>query len=139
MREEDDKRTFFSLPTVVAPIKVSVLPLSSKQDFVPFTTQLADALTELNLLVRVDDSTGSIGRRYARTDEIAIPLGITVDFDTVNKVPHTVTVRERDSTQQVRMPIDDVPLTIKKLADGKMLWKDVTDKWPLFTAQETTK
>lgn len=139
VREDDDKRTFFSLPTVVAPIKVSVLPLSNKQEFVPFTTQLADALTELNLSVKIDDSTGSIGRRYARTDEIAIPLGITVDFDTVNKVPHTVTLRERDSTQQVRMPIEDVPLTIKKLADGKMQWKDVTDKWPLFTSQETTK
>lgn len=139
VREDDDKRTFFSLATVVAPIKVSVLPLSSKQEFVPFTTQLADALTELNLSVKIDDSTGSIGRRYARTDEIGIPLGITVDFDTVNKVPHTVTVRERDSTQQVRMPIEEVPLTIKNLADGKTQWKDVTDKWPIFTSQETTK
>ncbi|XP_045120078.1 glycine--tRNA ligase-like isoform X2 [Portunus trituberculatus] len=139
VREDDDKRTFFSLATVVAPIKVSVLPLSNKQEFVPFTTQLADALTEMNLSVKIDDSTGSIGRRYARTDEIGIPLGITVDFDTVNKVPHTVTVRERDSTQQVRMPIEEVPLTIKNLADGKTQWKDVTDKWPIFTSQETTK
>ncbi|KAK8394967.1 hypothetical protein O3P69_006031 [Scylla paramamosain] len=139
VREDDDKRTFFSLATVVAPIKVSVLPLSNKQEFVPFTTQLADALTDLNLSVKIDDSTGSIGRRYARTDEIGIPLGITVDFDTVNKVPHTVTVRERDSTQQVRMPIEEVPLTIKNLADGKTQWKDVTDKWPIFTSQETTK
>lgn len=57
--------------------------------------------------VRIDDSTGSIGRRYARTDEIAIPFGITVDFDTVNKTPHTVTLRERDSMQQVRMPVSD--------------------------------
>lgn len=65
-------------------------------------------MTELNLSVKIDDSTGSIGRRYARTDEIGIPLGITVDFDTVNKVPHTVTVRERDSTQQVRMPVSIV-------------------------------
>ncbi|KAG7171869.1 Glycine--tRNA ligase-like [Homarus americanus] len=139
VREDDDKRTFFSLPPVVAPIKVSVLPLSSKQDFVPFTDKLADALTELNLPVRVDDSTGSIGRRYARTDEIAIPFGVTVDFDTVNNTPHTVTLRERDSTEQVRMPIDEVPLTVKKLADGKILWKEVTDKWPKFVAQETTK
>lgn len=139
VREDDDKRTFFSLPAVVAPIKVSVLPLSNKQEFVPFTTKLADALTELNLLVRVDDSTGSIGRRYARTDEIAIPFGVTVDFDTVNNVPHTVTLRERDSTEQVRIPIDDVPLTVKKLADGKIQWKEVTDKWPRFIAQETTK
>lgn len=139
VREDDDKRTYFSLPPLVAPIKVSVLPLSNKQEFVPFVTQLADNLTDLNLPVRVDDSTGSIGRRYARTDEIAIPFGITVDFDTLNNTPHTVTLRERDSTEQVRMPIEDVPLTIRKLADGKLQWKEVTEKWPKFVAQETTK
>lgn len=139
VREDDDKRTYFSLPPLVAPIKVSVLPLSNKQEFVPFVTQLADNLTDLNLPVRVDDSTGSIGRRYARTDEIAIPFGITVDFDTLNNSPHTVTLRERDSTEQVRMPIEDVPLTIRKLADGKLQWKEVTEKWPKFVAQETTK
>lgn len=50
VREDDDKRTFFSLATVVAPIKVSVLPLSSKQEFVPFTTQLGECLIKLLLL-----------------------------------------------------------------------------------------
>ena len=54
---------------------------------------------------RVDDSSGSIGRRYARTDEIAIPFGITVDFDTVNVEPPSVTLRERDSMGQVRIPV----------------------------------
>ena len=53
---------------------------------------------------RVDDSSGSIGRRYARTDEIAIPFGITIDFDTL-KEPHTATLRERDSMGQVRIPV----------------------------------
>ncbi|KAK4302842.1 hypothetical protein Pmani_025097 [Petrolisthes manimaculis] len=139
VRENDEKRTYFSLPAVVAPIKVSVLPLSNNQEFMPFTSQLADALTELSLPVRVDDSTGSIGRRYARTDEIAIPFGVTIDFDTVNNTPHTVTLRERDSTEQVRMPIEEVPVTVRKLADGKIKWSDVTSKWPKFTAQETTK
>lgn len=137
VREDDDKKTYFSLPPIVCPIKVSVLPLSNKPEFIPFTNQLADAMTELNLQVRVDDSTGSIGRRYARTDEIAIPFGITVDFDTINNVPHTVTLRERDSTEQVRMPIDEIPQTVKKLADGKLLWSQVTAKWPRFTQQET--
>lgn len=139
IREDDEKRTYFALPAVVAPIKVSVLPLSNKTEFVSFVTQLADKLTELNLPLRVDDSTGSIGRRYARTDEIGIPFGITVDFDTVNNLTHTVTLRERNSTEQVRMPIDEVPLIIRHLADGKLQWKEVTEKWPKFVAQETTK
>lgn len=95
----------------------------------------ADALTELNLSVRVDDSTGSIGRRYARTDEIAIPFGITLDFD--NK-PHTVTLQERDSTDQVRISMDVVPETVSKLASGKLTWDEVKEKCSKFTGQETT-
>jgi len=59
------------------------------------------ALTDLDISHKVDDSSGSIGRRYARTDEIAIPFGITVDFDTVNKEPHTATMRERNTTRQI--------------------------------------
>jgi len=52
----------------------------------------------------VDDSSGSIGRRYARTDEIAIPFGITIDFDTL-KMPHSATLRDRDSMGQVRINV----------------------------------
>ncbi|MCL4132603.1 UNVERIFIED_CONTAM: hypothetical protein GTU68_040039, partial [Idotea baltica] len=139
VREEDDKRTFFALPPVVAPVKVCVLPLSNKAEFAPFVQQLADAMTELNLSVRIDDSTGSIGRRYARTDEIAIPFGITVDFDTISSSPHSVTLRERDSTLQVRMPIEEVPLAVKKMSEGKLRWEDVMAKWPKFVSQEVTK
>jgi glycyl-tRNA synthetase len=53
----------------------------------------------------VDDSSGSIGKRYARTDEIAIPFGVTVDFDTVKLSPASVTLRERDTMDQVRIPV----------------------------------
>lgn len=53
---------------------------------------------------KVDDSSGSIGRRYARTDEIAIPYAVTIDFDTIGT--DTVTLRERDSMQQVRIPVN---------------------------------
>ncbi len=52
---------------------------------------------------RVDEAAGSIGRRYARTDEIGIPFGVTVDFDTVKT--STVTLRERNSTRQVRLSV----------------------------------
>ena len=58
-------------------------------------------LTQANISHRVDDSSGSIGRRYSRTDQIAIPFGITIDFDSL-KEPHTATLRERDTTKQIR-------------------------------------
>ena len=64
------------------------------------------ALTQLDVSHKVDDSSGSIGRRYARTDQISIPYGITVDFDTL-KEPHTVTLRERDSYKQIRVDVSN--------------------------------
>ena len=72
----------------------------------------AESLTELDISHKVDDSSGSIGRRYARTDEIAIPFGITVDFDTVNKEPHSATLRERNSTRQIRAQVRDIWTTL---------------------------
>lgn len=61
-------------------------------------------LTEEGVSHKIDDSSGSIGKRYARTDEIAIPYGVTIDFDTLLQ-PNSVTLRERDSMKQVRLPV----------------------------------
>lgn len=65
----------------------------------------AEALTRNGVSHKVDDSSGSIGRRYARTDEIGVAFGITIDFDTVNKTPHTATLRDRDSMRQIRAEV----------------------------------
>lgn len=65
----------------------------------------AEALTRNGISHKVDDSSGSIGRRYARTDEIGVAFGITIDFDTVNRTPHTATLRDRDSMRQIRAEV----------------------------------
>ena len=101
IRDGDEARTYFSIPAVIAPLKCSVLPLSNNPEFSPLVTRLSQELTMNDVSHKVDDTSGSIGKRYARTDEIAIPFGITVDFDSL-KEPHSVTLRERDSTTQVR-------------------------------------
>lgn len=80
-----------------------MLPLSSKPELLQKVTQVTQELRKRELSFRVDDSSGSIGRRYARTDEIAIPFGITIDFETLKS--ETVTLRERDTTLQVRLPV----------------------------------
>lgn len=103
-REGDEQRCYFSLPPVIAPLKCSILPLSNNPDFTPFVKKLSSSLTKDEISHKVDDSSGSIGRRYARTDEIAIPYGITVDFDTL-KEPYSVTLRERDSMKQIRVSV----------------------------------
>lgn len=79
-----------------------------------FPVHLASELTRVDVSHKVDDSSGSIGRRYARTDEISIPYGITIDFDTL-KEPHSVTLRERDSMEQVRIPVSHSLITISNI------------------------
>ena len=100
--EGDDSRTVLHLHPALAPFKAAILPLQKKLD---------EPATELyhKLLKRfmVDyDLTGSIGKRYRRQDEIGTPYCITFDFDSLED--HAVTIRERDSMQQVRLPIDQV-------------------------------
>lgn len=138
IRDGDEQRSYFALPASVAPIKCSVLPLSANAELAPFVQKISAALTRQDVSHKVDDSSGSIGRRYARTDEIAIPYGITVDFDTLKK-PHSVTLRERDSMTQVRVSFDEIAELVRNLSFGKVTWEEVSNKYPKFEQQEATK
>ncbi|RVE55206.1 hypothetical protein evm_000104 [Chilo suppressalis] len=138
MREGDEQRTYFSLPPSVAPMKCAVLPLSGNAEFQPFVRELSQELIEVDVSHKVDDSSGSIGRRYARTDELGVPYAVTVDFDTI-KEPHTVTLRERDSMGQVRLLMSEVPSVVRDLSKNKLSWADVEKKYPKFEQQENVK
>lgn len=81
----------------------------------------------------VDSSGASIGKRYARNDELGKPLGITVDFDTV--ADGSLTLRERDSTSQVRGSEDDVIMGVKGMVDGTQTWENVVQRLPPFATQ----
>ncbi|KAF2344895.1 Anticodon-binding [Trinorchestia longiramus] len=136
---EDGKRTFFSLHPRIAPLKVAVIALSlrHKQEAAPVVQKIVSDLVALEVPHTVDDSTGSIGRRYARTDEASVPFVVTVDFDTLQDCPPSVTLRERDSTQQVRLPVVEVAEVVEQLSRGRLRWKDVTVKYPPFLHQQT--
>ncbi|CAM6000212.1 unnamed protein product, partial [Sphagnum balticum] len=110
----DAQRTFLSLPAIIAPYKCSVLPLSTNDEFKPLTKKISQMLTAAGISHKIDDSSGAIGRRYARTDEIAVPFAITIDFDSL-KEPHTVTLRERDSMQQVRVELSEITQLVSQL------------------------
>jgi glycyl-tRNA synthetase (class II) len=121
VREEDEQRTYFTLPPVIAPLKCSVLPLSNNVEFSPLVAKVSEELTENDVSHKVDDSAGSIGKRYARTDEVAVPFGITIDFESL-KEPHSVTLRERDTTSQVRIEVDKVGEVLRQLSIGRLTW-----------------
>ena len=99
-----DKRTVLRLDRRLAPVKAAVLPLSRNEQLSPAARKLADDLRQ-HWNVDFDDA-GAIGRRYRRQDEIGTPFCITVDFDTLDD--QAVTVRERDSMQQQRIPLEGV-------------------------------
>ncbi len=102
---KDDVRTVLRLHPALAPSRRAVLPLSKKLG--PAALEIRDQLSK-EFMVDYDE-TGSIGKRYRREDEIGTPFCITVDFDTVGDGEkagdNCVTVRERDSMEQVRLPI----------------------------------
>jgi glycyl-tRNA synthetase len=100
----DETRTVLRLHPRLAPYKVAVLPLSKKDTLTPLAHEVRSLLADRYM---VDyDETQAIGRRYRRQDEIGTPLAVTVDFDSLDD--HAVTVRDRDTTEQVRVPIDEL-------------------------------
>lgn len=99
---EGDIRVVLKLHPALAPIKAAVLPLSKKLSENAY--KLYDNLRE-KFVVDYDE-TGSIGKRYRRQDEIGTPFCITYDFDSIND--NSVTIRERDSMEQIRIKIDEV-------------------------------
>jgi glycyl-tRNA synthetase len=96
-----EKRTYLRLHRDLAPIKVAVLPLSRNDQLVPTAREVHD-LVRPHWMSDYDDA-GSIGRRYRRQDEVGTPLCVTIDFDSLED--RAVTVRERDSMSQERIPI----------------------------------
>lgn len=111
-----------------------LVPLSTHASFKPLTQRLTSKLRKLGVSNRVDDSSASIGKRYARNDELGTPFGITVDFQSVKD--YTFTLRDRDSTKQVRASEDEILQALKSLVEGDETWDDVVKRLPEFTGQE---
>jgi glycyl-tRNA synthetase len=107
-----EKRTYLALHKDLAPIKVAVLPLSRNEQLAPDARGVFD-LVKQAWMCDFDDA-GSIGRRYRRQDEVGTPFCVTVDFDTLED--RQVTVRERDSMTQDRIPVENlVPFLAERL------------------------
>jgi glycyl-tRNA synthetase len=113
---DGEKRSLLRFHPRVAPVKVSVLPLvKNKEEIVTVARQIYDSLRR-RWNVQYDVS-GAIGRRYRRADEIGTPFCVTVDFDTIEK-DECVTIRDRDTTEQVRIPIAEVMSYLGRAIDG---------------------
>ena len=111
-----------------------LVPLSSHPEFKPLVQRIRQKLRSLGISNRVDDSSASIGKRYSRNDELGTPLGITVDFQSVKD--NTFTLRDRDTTKQVRSDEATICAAINSLVAGHKVWSDVQKELPEFTQQD---
>ncbi|SVD66570.1 uncharacterized protein METZ01_LOCUS419424, partial [marine metagenome] len=105
---EDHYRTVLHLKPHLAPVKVAVFPLKRNDDDLVSTAKKIRKSLQVGGRIRtVYDDTGAIGKLYRRQDEIGTPFCVTVDYETLDN--NTVTVRDRDSMDQIRLPIDQLP------------------------------
>jgi len=120
----DPEEGVFRFPAWLAPIEVGVFPLLKRSDMVGYARRVARMLREEGFTVEYDDS-GSIGRRYARADEIGVPYCVTVDHETLED--DTVTIRDRDTTEQVRVEVDELADVLRGLIDGDLEFEEAGD------------
>jgi glycyl-tRNA synthetase len=112
---QGETRVFLRLHPSLAPIRVAVLPLSRNEKLTPLAKEVYANLCS-SLVTDYDDSQ-SIGRRYRRQDEIGTPFCVTIDFQSLED--NQVTVRERDSLAQIRVPIEELEKTLRTKLSGE--------------------
>ncbi|MDH4300210.1 MAG: glycine--tRNA ligase [Dehalococcoidia bacterium] len=120
---EGEKRTVLHLHHSLAPIKVAVLPLSRNEKLTPLAKEVFKQLCP-DFMTDYDDSQ-SIGRRYRRQDEIGTPFCVTIDFESLED--KQVTIRERDSLGQIRVPIEELEKVIEAKLRGEAF--DASTLW----------
>ncbi|MEE0924974.1 MAG: glycine--tRNA ligase [Methanobrevibacter sp.] len=109
--KETEEKDYFQFAKEIAPIQVSVFPLMNKDGLGEIAVEITHDLREAGFTVD-NDTSGTIGKRYARADEVGVPIAITVDFDT--KEDNTVTIRDRDTEEQERVEIGALKEVIKE-------------------------
>lgn len=112
----DREYAWFAFPSLVAPFKCAVFPL--RKDFSDKAKKIQEHLIKTLKIRVLFDNGGSIGKRYARADEVGIPYCITIDYETFEN--ETVTIRDRDSKDQIRASIEELPTLLQRF------WEDPT-------------
>jgi len=121
--DDQSKRIVLRIPPALAPIKAAILPLVKKDGLPEIAEEIANELKfEYNLQIDLKDS---IGKRYRRQDAIGTPICITVDHDTKND--QSITIRYRDTMEQERIPISELPTILERELGWKTLLSNLTD------------
>jgi glycyl-tRNA synthetase len=124
-RNDKAKRNIFRFPRELAPYQVAVFPLVTKDGIEEKAQEVRALLLKKGFWV-VYDTGGSIGRRYARVDEIGVPLAVAVDYSTKNE--NILTIRDRDSWEQVSLHLNDLPEALEGYYKGAKEFLDLGEK-----------
>jgi len=125
---EGETRMLLSFHPSLAPIKVAILPLSRNEKLTPLAREIYTNLRS-SLMTQYDDSQ-SIGRRYRRQDEIGTPFCVTIDFESLED--KQVTIRDRDSLAQIRVPVEELEKTLRAKLSGESF-----EATPLWATRQT--
>jgi len=118
---QTDDGEYFKFNRELAPVEAYVFPLIDGDGLPEESREILQTMRDEGIFAKYDES-GSIGRRYARADEIGTPYCITIDHQTLED--STVTIRDRDSTNQVRVKVEELPEKIEDLLDGKIQFEE---------------
>ncbi|XLR06400.1 hypothetical protein S83_034338 [Arachis hypogaea] len=127
----DEQLNVFRFPAVVAPIKCTVFPLVQNKQYEDVAKYISKSSTIAGISNKIDITGTSIGKRYARTDELGVPLAITVDSTS------SVTIRERDSKDQVRVDAEKAASVVREVTEGHKTWQDVWSTFPHHSSAST--
>ncbi|MGZ7095210.1 MAG: His/Gly/Thr/Pro-type tRNA ligase C-terminal domain-containing protein, partial [Methanobacterium sp.] len=122
--DKENEREYFKLPVDIAPVEVSVFPLVNKDDLSEIAVKIRDELRNNGFIAEFDAS-GTIGRRYARADEIGVPFALTVDHDTLED--HKVTIRNRDNLKQKRISISSAGPILEDLLKYRIKFEEIAE------------
>lgn len=120
--KNERKNSVLHLPSKFTPMPICVFPLMNKPELVEVAKQIQQELQEEDIFT-IYDKSGSIGKRYARYDEIGTMYCLTIDYDSLED--NTITIRNRDSTEQKRISIENISDVIRKLLKGKISFKNL--------------
>ncbi len=128
---DGEERRVLRLKRWMAPVQVAVLPLLSREEFEKVAFEITDELKKAGIFTEYDDS-GSIGRRYRRYDEIGTPFCVTIDHQTLED--GSVTIRDRDTTKQIRVKREELIPTLKELLSSE---RDIEEFGEVFRSDSS--
>ncbi|GJS20810.1 glycine--tRNA ligase, mitochondrial 1-like protein [Tanacetum coccineum] len=118
----DEQLNVFRFTPLVPPFKCTLFPLVKDEWYEKVAERIFKSLTKAGIVNKKDFTGNSIGKLYARTDELGVPFAVTVDSET------SITIHERDNKDQIRLNVDEVAKVVKKLSKGRTTWADILQK-----------